>query len=125
VGKRTTRGGAPIAISDADRKVAKQMSAYGAQFAKTGDPNGSGLPRWPAYTPQNDAALEFTMNDGAGGARAVQGREDGAVGCAVRRRLPSTLKRAGGSGAPGVSNGSGVPAAMAKWAPGFSRIRSV
>ena len=64
MGKRTTRGGAPIAISDADRKVAKQMSACWAQFAKTGDPNGSGLPRWPAYTPQNDAALEFMMNDG-------------------------------------------------------------
>jgi para-nitrobenzyl esterase len=64
LGTRTMRGGAPIAISDADRNVAKQMNAYWAQFAKTGDPNGSGLPRWPAYTLQNDAALEFTMNDG-------------------------------------------------------------
>ncbi len=64
LGSRTTRGGAPIAISDADRKIAKQMNGYWARFAKTGDPNGAGAPRWPAYTLQNDAVLEFTMNEG-------------------------------------------------------------
>ena len=64
LGTRTTRSGPPIAISDADRRVARQMNTYWVQFAKTGDPNGGGLPRWPAYTLQNDAALEFTMSEG-------------------------------------------------------------
>jgi para-nitrobenzyl esterase len=35
------------AWTDADRKVSKTMSAYWANFIKTGNPNGAGLPVWP------------------------------------------------------------------------------
>jgi para-nitrobenzyl esterase len=29
-------------------------------FAKTGNPNGGGLPDWPAYTPQGDVLMDFS-----------------------------------------------------------------
>ena len=35
----------------ADYEVSKTMQAYFVNFIKTGDPNGSALPNWPAYRP--------------------------------------------------------------------------
>jgi para-nitrobenzyl esterase len=33
------------------------MSLYWTNFAKTGDPNGRGLPAWPAFTDTNGRVL--------------------------------------------------------------------
>jgi para-nitrobenzyl esterase len=45
--------------SDADRAMARSMNAYWVNFAKTGNPNGPGLPAWPAYTPESDMLMNF------------------------------------------------------------------
>jgi para-nitrobenzyl esterase len=37
----------------ADDKVSAMMEGYFANFIKTGNPNGSGLPHWPAATPKD------------------------------------------------------------------------
>ena len=43
-----------------DRKLADTASSYWVNFAKTGNPNGKGLPNWPAY----EAAQQMTMEIG-------------------------------------------------------------
>src|SRR6202034_2363796 len=47
--------------SDADKKVSDEVSTYWTNFAKTGDPNGSGLPNWPAFTDANQQVMK--LND--------------------------------------------------------------
>lgn len=39
----------PWRWSAADRELARLMANYWTNFAKTGDPNGNGLPRWPPF----------------------------------------------------------------------------
>jgi para-nitrobenzyl esterase len=49
----------------ADREISAAMQTYWTNFAKTGDPNGSGaatLPRWPAFDQVKKGYLEFTDN---------------------------------------------------------------
>ena len=40
-----------------DRKLAQEMPSYWVNFAKTGDPNGTGLAVWPAFTNAGNKVL--------------------------------------------------------------------
>lgn len=46
-------------VSNGDRTTAALLADYWTNFAKTGNPNGDGLPRWPQHQPQQ-ALLDFT-----------------------------------------------------------------
>lgn len=45
-----------------DAKIADQTNSYWANFAKTGNPNGQGLPEWPQYDPKADVLLNFASD---------------------------------------------------------------
>jgi para-nitrobenzyl esterase len=48
-----------------DSQIAHQMSGYYANFAKTGDPNGPGLPPWPIYDPARPQRIVFDEHGAA------------------------------------------------------------
>jgi len=45
---------------DTDRELSKKMMEYWVNFARSGDPNGKGLPEWPVY----EKATEYYMELG-------------------------------------------------------------
>jgi para-nitrobenzyl esterase len=44
----------------ADSAISKAMQEYWTNFAKTGNPDGNGVPAWPAYTADTRQYMEFT-----------------------------------------------------------------
>jgi para-nitrobenzyl esterase len=50
--------------------MGRTISAYLVNFAKTGDPNGAGLPAWPRYERGRDEIMDF-----AASGKAVPGRD--------------------------------------------------
>jgi len=73
-----------------DRMVGSTVSAYLVNFVKSGNPNGSRLPIWPAYARASGAMMDFSP-EGA----AVPGPDPWAPGAgAMLRRAPA---RGGGT----------------------------
>jgi para-nitrobenzyl esterase len=49
-----------------DQAVSRMAQSYWVNFARTGDPNGSGLPPWPRYDPNKDLIFDFHPDGTAG-----------------------------------------------------------
>ncbi|MEM9842833.1 MAG: carboxylesterase family protein, partial [Pseudomonadota bacterium] len=46
-------------LSEADKALTTAMGQYWTNFAKSGDPNGAGLPEWPSYARETDLWMTF------------------------------------------------------------------
>jgi para-nitrobenzyl esterase len=66
-----------------DRQLANTMSTYWGNFVKTGNPNGKGLPTWPAYTTSDNKIM-------------ILGEKLGAKTLPDKAALDFMVKRAGG-----------------------------
>lgn len=49
-----------VPLTPADDQMAQKVSAYWVNFAKTGNPNGEGLPNWPGYHASTDTLMDFS-----------------------------------------------------------------
>jgi para-nitrobenzyl esterase len=52
-------------LEPADEKIAHDMSNYWANFVKTGNPNGKGLPKWPLFETKEQQIMVIGTNTGA------------------------------------------------------------
>ena len=63
-------------VSSTDKAMADTASAYWVAFAKTGDPNGAGRPRWPRHEPGVDTIINFTDTGVTVGPDPIKARLD-------------------------------------------------
>jgi para-nitrobenzyl esterase len=59
-----------------DRRIADIMSSYWVNFAKDGNPNGKGLPFWPAFDPKKQQVMELGDHFGPMSIASSQARFD-------------------------------------------------
>jgi hypothetical protein len=52
-------------FTEVDFKLADRMETYWTNFARSGDPNGAGLPEWPRLEASSQRFMRFGVNDGA------------------------------------------------------------
>ena len=60
-------------FTEVDTGLSDAMRAYWVRFAAAGDPNGPGLPAWPAWEPASDRHLELGVDVSAGDGLHVEG----------------------------------------------------
>jgi para-nitrobenzyl esterase len=63
-------------LTPADKAIAEAANAYWVNFARTGNPNGIGLPQWPAYQAASDLLLDFSLKGPVAGPDPWKNRLD-------------------------------------------------
>ena len=81
-----------------DRQISEAMATYWTNFAKYGDPNGQGLPQWPAFSDANPVVMHFVNAERRDGAqrRFVEGSR------CVFRLAPHAGRSGGGQVRDGI-----------------------
>jgi len=54
------------AFTAQDHRLSDQMADYWVNFVRTGNPNGAGLPQWPAFKPGHPDAITFSDSPATG-----------------------------------------------------------
>ena len=52
-------GPPPPPPTDQDKELARMMNTYWVNFARTGNPNGKGVPQWPVYNIKKNEILDI------------------------------------------------------------------
>jgi para-nitrobenzyl esterase len=58
----SARFGVAAEATSEEKELARIMNTYWTNFAKTGNPNGSGLPLWPIHDNQKEKILDIDLN---------------------------------------------------------------
>jgi para-nitrobenzyl esterase len=58
--------------SEADLEISDSMGTYWTNFAKYGNPNGKGVPEWPAFSDANPVVLYFNQTPHTGPIPSVE-----------------------------------------------------
>jgi para-nitrobenzyl esterase len=53
-------------VTKADLAISDAMATYWTNFAKRGDPNGEGVPAWPAFSDAHPEVMYFAQTPHAG-----------------------------------------------------------
>jgi para-nitrobenzyl esterase len=60
-------------VSESDKKISQAMSTYWTNFSKYGNPNGEGLPKWPAFSEsENNSVMYFQQNPHPGSVPSLE-----------------------------------------------------
>ena len=58
-----------------DREISEAMATYWTNFAKTGHPNGDGVPNWPAFSDTNPVVMHFHQTPRTGSVPSAESLE--------------------------------------------------